>query len=64
MELLKEQCQTQLFFRERTKGVVLTNYGEHLLHMCKVLFEDMRNLVARMSEPGTISGDSRQGKPN
>lgn len=57
VELLEEQCQTQLFFRERAKGVVLTNDGEHLLHMCEVLFQYMRNLEARMSDLGTISGE-------
>ena len=55
--LLEEQCQTQLFLRERGKGIVLTNDGEHLLHMCEVLFQDMRNLEVRMSELGTISGE-------
>ncbi len=57
VDLLEEDCQTKLFVRERAKGVVLTNDGEHLLQMCQVLFRDIKNLEAKMSDLGTVSGE-------
>lgn len=56
VDFLEEDCGTRLFVRERAKGVRLTNDGEHLLQMCQDLFQDMRNLEAKMSDLGSVSG--------
>ena len=57
VDLLEEQYRTKLFFRQRAKGIVVTQDGQTLLHMCETLFQDMRDLEARLFDANTVSGE-------